>query len=187
MRDAAAEIELRIQALGLAVPCVVDARLKFDRDRFGNGAFKVLSVFPASAASSDVMHLIPGRLLEGSRRLINMNQIVDLFGVGDKTIKEYITARQFPPHIQLEGAAAGLWWLHEIEAWRDGRVRDENFQNYSYGGKRRPRRNEKAHLKPHIRKDDQIKDLKQALAKMQEQLAALTAAPAASQATASKR
>ena len=46
---------------------------------------------------------------------------------------------------------------------------------------------EKAHLKPRIRKDDQIKDLKQALAKMQEQLAVLTGAPAAIQATASKR
>ena len=74
--------------------------------------------------------------------------IVDLCGVGDTTIKEYITAGQFPPRIQLEGATERLWWLHEIEAWRDGHVRDENFQNYSYGGKRRPRRNEKAHVMP---------------------------------------
>jgi hypothetical protein len=62
MLDIAAEVELIIKALGLAAPCIVDARLKFDRDRSGTRTFELLSVSPASAAGSDVTHLITGRL-----------------------------------------------------------------------------------------------------------------------------
>ena len=175
MRDLAAEVELTIKALGLAAPCVVDARLKFDRDRFGDSTFSLLSVSPCAANST--MHRVRGRLPKGTRRLINIRQVAELCGVSDETIKEFISAGQFPQHIQLEGAIVRLWWLHEIEAWRDARVRDDRFENSSLGGKRRPKRSKRENLNLGDRQGDDVKALREALRAMQRRLAELTATP----------
>jgi hypothetical protein len=133
--DSARAVDLRVPGPGrLAV------LLKVDHDEVGEITVDVVS-HEFAPTGDDLQNMMVMNVPDSVRRTIGIAGVVEIAGVDEESIGEYIIAGDFPAAVQLRGTKRKLWWLHEVVAWHNAHIIPGDAENYSLGGRRRPGRN----------------------------------------------